>query len=73
VKHTPEDYHIEANVAARLRTEVALSSIRAVAKRYKVSATYVQAVCAGRMRPGAKILKALGFKRVVLYVRRDAK
>lgn len=59
-------------VVGRLRVMVrAVGSIRKVADSLGVSNTYVQGVLSGNLTLGPKILKALGFKRVVVYVSAD--
>ena len=60
--------YTEPQVVAMVQRRAADDGMRETARRLKVSPTYVQGVCAGTIRPGAKILSALGLVRQVRYV-----
>ena len=47
-----------------IRAEVAkFDSLRAAARHWKISPTYLCFVCMGKTRPGVSILKAIGWER----------
>jgi len=59
----------EAQVVEIIHRLLAQRSVRAVADDLCVSPSYVQKVASGNLRPGWKILKAMGLRRIVLYER----
>lgn len=53
-----------------MKTEIALVGEQQIAaSAWRVSPQYVSDVLAGRREPGQKLLKALGYRRVVIYER----
>ena len=61
--------YTEDQVVDRLRGILNRASVRSLASDLGVSPSYIQKVCAGELRPGAKLLRAMGLRRIVLYER----
>lgn len=67
------DHFTERQVCEMVAFLVAASSVRDAATKLRVSPAYVQAVAAGNLRPGPKLLKGLGLTRHVLYTEKASR
>ncbi len=64
----------EARVRERVKVLVQTNGgVRALARRLRISASYVSDVCSGRRAPGPPFLKALGLRKVVGYENGEGK
>lgn len=59
----------EAQVIALVRQRAKAETQEGLARKLRVAPQYVQAVVSGRAKPGPKVLKGLGLRRVVTYVK----
>lgn len=59
-------------IAARLQLEVAQDGRSPVARRYGVGDSYITAVIRGERPASARLAQAMGYERVMLYLRDSA-